>query len=208
MDAQRKFPQALHSLICQLGFSQQQFAEELGISDSLVTKLLKGERAHENSYVKIFRYCRTEMPQTQEFSREQAVMNLWDAYAKDMMAQFEIFTETNTNTIIQEVMRAQKIIGELFRGMGPQLIFALYSIAQASLRNEAFHNLLMSLAQCSLDLHPSHTIPKNYFQNSVVKHADGIIAHGGTFGEQVLCLQMAMDHSKDAKASKPGPPRC
>ncbi len=144
----RKFSSALNSLIVRLEFTQAGFADAVGISVSMVSKLLGGERAHESTYVKVFGYCQKAMPESETLSRKQAVMDLWEAYSKDVMDQFGIFdSEQDFTEAIKAEAKGRKIVSNLFLGLPPVDIFALYAVGQAACRSSAMHNLLVSLAQ-------------------------------------------------------------
>jgi transcriptional regulator with XRE-family HTH domain len=127
------FAIALADLLAKTHQTQDQFAQAVGISDSMLNKLLHGGPAHKKTYTLIFNHAHA--------LGDRAAAHLWLAYIHDLKGQFGL------RYVPREDHETNDFAGEAFYGFPSTITHALAEVGRAAISSPSFFNVLMSLAQ-------------------------------------------------------------
>ena len=191
----RNFPHALKKMMDALHVNQQQFADAVDISQSMVTKLLKGEPARHTTYSKVFKYAQRMDKNDGVPTGESCFRSLRDAFYKDIDEQYGWVDESSSGLGSSRHTNADRLVQSLFRNISDPVCFALFAIGAAADKNDNICNLLMSLAESCRDAEPSvgSLFPSGYFSQSLQKPSKGRVLLGGSMGEIALARNLVSD---------------
>ena len=172
------FALALNQALNGLGLTQLAFAKAIGLSHSMVTKLLSGEEAHRKTYVKIFAYFR-DVP-----SRRTAAKRLMEAYLRDVVNDIGMDDEYSQADLTVSTTR-DAVVSHVFHGLPVTILAAFYAIGPVAKQNDTVHNGLMSLAEIAGELGPKGgtEFPKQFFSAALHKPAGSRRLLGGSLGD-------------------------
>ena len=175
------FSFALNQALGGLEMTQLSFANAVGISHSMITKLLAGEEAHRKTYVKIFAFLRKEP------SRELVAKELMLAHLRDVVSGIGMENEYDGAELAVSTS-GEAAISHIFRGLPPSILAAFYAIGAIAKRNDAVYNSLMSLAELACEIQPQGGggFPKHWFSAALRKPAGSKRLLGGSLGDLLL----------------------
>ena len=150
------FAHALSQVLSELNMTQLAFASAVGVSHSLVTKLLYGEEAHRKTYEKIFSYVRT-LPGRDALVQELLVAHLRDVVAGTGMADRYYVNERTLSVLSPDD------IAKALSSFPPSIMNALVLIGLAARKDAHVENSLMSLAKFAISLQTPHQ--QHYFES-------------------------------------------
>lgn len=207
--AARNFPDALKQAMAGLEMTQQQFADAVRISQSMVTKLLQGRRGRDRTYVKILAYFRkAHLNVNVETGRKRLGAMLRDALYKDMDETLGwVDDEPSGGSGARERTDADRLLSSLFCNIPDPVIFALVAVGLAADRNAAPFNALLAQAEAcrSADPQVGAQFPEGYFSQSLRRPKENVFL-GGTLGEIANTLARRRESSAGQPLSTPDSP--
>ncbi len=175
------FSFALNRALGCLEMTQLSFANAVGISHSMITKLLAGEEAHRKTYVKIFAFLRKDP------GRQQMTKELMLAHLRDVVSGIGMEDEYNGADLAVSTV-GEAAISHIFQGLPRTILAAFYAIGAAAKYDDAVYNGLMSLAElaCAIQPQGGGGFPKHSFSAALRKPAGSKRLLGGSLGELFL----------------------
>lgn len=185
----RYFSDALNFVIVTLDMTQHAFSASVGLSQSMITKLLSGEEAHRSTYRKIFMFL------TSDSKHRSLAKRLLDAYMRDVVRDFtqeDEFQAVNYSALSDR----DSAIASLFRSRTTTTLLALSVLGAAADKHHSVLDALVSLANVSDELIGGHstpapgivkvTAPKSARSRSSIPRKFRL--NGGSFGEMIAKL--------------------
>lgn len=172
------FSLALNQALADLEMTQLAFANAVGISHSMVTKLLAGEEAHRKTYEKIFAFLRKE-PIRQSMAKQLLLAHLRDTVSGIGMEDGYDPSDLAVSTV------GEAAVSHIFHGLPKTILAAFYAIGTVAKRNDAVYNGLMSLAEIAGEVLPQGGggFPKQSFSAALRKPAGSKRLLGGSLGD-------------------------
>jgi transcriptional regulator with XRE-family HTH domain len=179
------FAYALSHLLHELDFTQREFAEKIGVSQSMITKLMKGEPGKLETYQKVFGWFRDDFKEDHGQPERRLGIALLEAYLKDTISALELLDDEFDRLGLVPTLRTESdnSIQNMFGQFSPVVLLALYTIGIHS-KSDKGHNVLMGLAE----LMSEGTSPPTGFFSQHVRKPDTPRAVGGSMGELMLRL--------------------
>lgn len=167
---------ALHDALVKLGLSQHQFAESVKISQSVITRLLSGESAADDTFLKIFSFIRT-LDNPEGLGIAAKLQSAW-------MHDLAIRCGVQDSSPERRERNSTDFVGSLFHRMPDRLILCLEELGKVAQRDENALNVLMGLA-AALTTDP---LAKAYFASGIVPTRPSGRMFRGQIGRRILEL--------------------
>jgi len=181
MNEMRHFPEALRSAVAELNLTQQEFADEVGISVALLTKIFRGELVHRKSLRLLLEFFRK--PTLREKGKATAT-RLITAYLQDAFEQFGVPDENAEEIDLKPelITRRQRVVLSLFEQMPKQLLLALHCIGTAAKNDTPLRDTLLAMADMANSQHKCGFTP-HYFRQDIAIPIKRKPAQGRSFPE-------------------------
>lgn len=147
--------------------TQSHFAREVGLSHTMIGKLIKGEPGKIETYRKILGYFDEDLRELRETPNRKYGVALLDAYFMDTLDALQLPTEEEGLWRVTSKIRtiSEDTIGNLFCNFSREVLLALEVIGSATNTEHGF-NLLMTMAE---SLNNGKRPPKGFFAQFIRK---------------------------------------
>lgn len=188
----RHLPYALDQTIGELGLTREGFAELIGISTSMVAKLLRGERAHESTYLKLFGHFKRGFKTDAEPAVKRMAAGLLRAHFQDLKDTFGLGDDQGdvVDASVHIGSEADLLLSGMFRDLPDPVVLALYAVGRSARGHDNIYNALMTLAELSGGTGSTggSGFPAGYFTRNLHKPREPASFIGGSLGAIVMGL--------------------
>ena len=194
MNEMRYFPEALRAAVAELDLLQQEFADKVGISVALLTKIFRGELVHRKSLRLLLNFFR----KPDQGERGQKIAHqLITAYLQDAFEEFGVPEEEAEEIDLKPELltKRQRTVLSLFESIPGSVLAALHCLGAPAKTDIPLRDTLFSMADMVNSQHKSG-FPSGYFRRGIekpaVKKADQGRSFpdmlGGSMGEIIAIL--------------------
>jgi transcriptional regulator with XRE-family HTH domain len=193
MKMMRHFPESLRSAVAALNLTQQEFADQAGISVALLTKIFRGEMVHRKSLRLLLDFLRKP---AQGKKGQKTALQLITAYLQDAFEEFGIPDEEAKEINLRpELLSArQRAILSIFNTMPGPVLAALYCMGTAAKNDAPLRDTIFAMADMANSQHRGG-FPPHFFRQGIERPAkkDPTVERsfrlaGGSMGEIVAAL--------------------